>query len=1075
MRASAWVNATDWDGNRRIVQKGDVGTDDQYRLTAEGGALKFDVAGVGSLTGPLPAVKSWHHVAGTYDGTALCLYEDGVLVASIVASGPIAATSGPLVIGDKPGSTVASDHFLGAIDGVEVDNVALQPNDFADRTGHAPTAVTAVSAAATSGTGVLLSWGIDGTADGYLVEESTDGTTFTTVTTLATPDVSGLLVTGLSPATGYTFRVTATNAAGPAAARIAPPARTGPADTSGLFQVRGPDAGPDGILPIHHDEAADTSASAVSVLHSYVEAGSETEAVFQALGGSVTNTRTGRSYTLGDGNTPAPGRRDRPWLRPIAYSYRVRTPGAPAPAGDVGAFHFTADYITTNAGDAGPAGTHVGPALAFEDLWQVDSSRYDWNDDYIKVQAKQVSVGLEAHRTGDKFGQVVPAAVQQSGDPTKFLTLVNDDYDSNLPSGLPDDTSVTAVIGSGASGRGDVDLARMTLKKLSPGATGGQVQIVLSDPGAVRLFRSDGTLLYAVGQTSSEGLTLDLSHPGGYLAGLLTGDVDVWMEDIHKNNDFTFSVDYTRGDQVVDHAAVHTLIADWTFLGADGNQVVEVTPVWKEALLAATRRPAYGAADNGEGAYYKSRIDGLASSLATQLKVTSDSSGSDSYYDDFADSTDATVSKSFAVLYSADRIYGANPDSPVSSSERDAIKQGLGLNVVHNPGQKSTLKTGPANNPTDIQSRPLAVRNFVRIALVADVVNVGGRIRGAVYAPDANGTWTFRVTTSDGQTVTGRDPSPGNGLSFDFAANARGDLTLAVTGGPRILPGGIPAGLTPGNTALPFSNSALIRVLPQGQVLPQWSQKAWDALHVAGIVPGHPLNRNRRVSELYAQMYNSNPAVFKWAGMAAFASQLVGDAMAEAERFMLTPARNVAPDPKIGFQLLSRGNQDVYDDMYRQLLAYQTGGIAAIRQMQQNQEINQVQLLAWEKIAQGQQARDQQLVWDGNEALLKFEQEVTLQNGAYAANLPYWADLTNAYAPLYGYLAPISSPIPGDDSVFQTSRGRFPNLPPGASIGDFGARWSWIEFQQLPAYMAWSGANPAIDVNKLLNNGYKKR
>jgi len=391
MRASDRIDATDWDGNRRIVQKGDIGTDDQYRLTAEGGALKFDVAGVGSLTGPLPAVKSWHHLAGTYDGTALCLYEDGVLVASVAATGPIAATPGPLVIGDKPGSTVASDHFLGAIDGVEVDNVALQPNDFADRTGHAPTPVTAVTAAATSGTGVLLSWGIDGTADGYLVEESTDGTTFTTVTTLATPDVSGLLVTGLSPATGYTFRVTATNAAGPAAARIAPPATTGPADTSGLYQVGGPDAGPDGILPIHHDEAADTSTSAVSVLHSYVEAGSETEAVFQALGGSVTNTRTGRSYTLGDGNTPAPGRPDRPWQRPITYAYRVRTPGAPAPAGDVGAFHFTDDYVTTNPGDAGPAGTHVGQALAFEDLWQVDSSQYDWNDDYIRVSVQRLA------------------------------------------------------------------------------------------------------------------------------------------------------------------------------------------------------------------------------------------------------------------------------------------------------------------------------------------------------------------------------------------------------------------------------------------------------------------------------------------------------------------------------------------------------------------------------------------------------------------------------------------------------------------------------------------------------------
>jgi len=436
MRASAWVNATDWDGNRRIVQKGDIGTDDQYRLTAEGGALKFAVAGVGSLTGPLPAVKSWHHVAGTYDGTALCLYEDGVLVASAAASGPIAATSGPLVIGDKPGSTVPGDHFLGAIDGVEVDNVALQPNDFADRTGHAPTPVTAVTAVATSGTGVLLSWGIDGTADGYTVEESTDGTTFTTVTTLATPDVSGLLVTGLSPATGYTFRVTATNAAGSAAARIAPPATTGPADTSGLYQVGGPDAGPDGILPIHHDEARDNSTSAVYVLNSYVEAGSETEAVFQALGGSVTNTATGRSYNLDASNTPAPGQGDRPWLRPIAYSYRVRTPGAPAPAGDVGAFHFTDDYVTTNPGDAGPAGTHVGQALAFEDLWNIDSSQYDWNDDYLRVSVQRVP------RTPD--GSIVAHYQFSQIDSPSPVVVVPSQQASGL-NVIPDTTEGTSI------------------------------------------------------------------------------------------------------------------------------------------------------------------------------------------------------------------------------------------------------------------------------------------------------------------------------------------------------------------------------------------------------------------------------------------------------------------------------------------------------------------------------------------------------------------------------------------------------------------------------------------------------
>jgi hypothetical protein len=49
---AAWVNAADWGGNRRILQKGN--TDNQYRLLAEAGVLKFHLSGVDTLTASLP-------------------------------------------------------------------------------------------------------------------------------------------------------------------------------------------------------------------------------------------------------------------------------------------------------------------------------------------------------------------------------------------------------------------------------------------------------------------------------------------------------------------------------------------------------------------------------------------------------------------------------------------------------------------------------------------------------------------------------------------------------------------------------------------------------------------------------------------------------------------------------------------------------------------------------------------------------------------------------------------------------------------------------------------------------------
>jgi hypothetical protein len=132
---AAWINPADWNGNRRIVQKGAF--DDQYRLLAENKVLKFDIGGVGTVTTALPPTLTWTHVAGTYDGSTMALYINGSQVASTPASAYLPSSPDPLTIGNKPqgppsaGPPSPGDHFRGSIDEVRVYGRALSAAEVA--------------------------------------------------------------------------------------------------------------------------------------------------------------------------------------------------------------------------------------------------------------------------------------------------------------------------------------------------------------------------------------------------------------------------------------------------------------------------------------------------------------------------------------------------------------------------------------------------------------------------------------------------------------------------------------------------------------------------------------------------------------------------------------------------------------------------------------------------------------------------------------------------------------------------------------------------------------------------------
>ena len=119
----------------------------------------------------------------------------------------------------------------------------------------------------------------------------------------------------------------------------------------------------------------------------------------------------------------------------------------------------------------------------------------------------------------------------------------------------------------------------------------------------------------------------------------------------------------------------------------------------------------------------------------------------------------------------------------------------------------------------------------------------------------------------------------------------------------------------------------------------EWQQEAQQLLGGAT----DPIERNKKITAAYAQMYLDNPNLFLWAGLAAFASNDVGYGLRKAWRGSIAAALAFGvlgkgpalwcfgyPDPEEVYTMLAEGNKAVFDDLYWQHLAYKKGGLAEI-------------------------------------------------------------------------------------------------------------------------------------------------
>ena len=248
----------------------------------------------------------------------------------------------------------------------------------------------------------------------------------------------------------------------------------------------------------------------------------------------------------------------------------------------------------------------------------------------------------------------------------------------------------------------------------------------------------------------------------------------------------------------------------------------------------------------------------------------------------------------------------------------------------------------------------------------------------------------------------------------------------------------------------------------------KWTALAEERIRPAeeGSAPGKlALDRNKIINKAYAELYLENPEVFKWAGLAAFASASIGEKMEllAAGNLLRVPALVVSEKVANSLNLLSstldltynmigRGNKAIYDDIYWQHLAYRDGGLTEMAALFEEGSLPPELYLAWRMIDQGWQTGDEEMIWGGNTLLLKYEQKEIIQPVLYDGmlNQPLWKAVSKLHD-LLGVL--IASPVPEELQSFR-------DCVPGGNLGNYEDRWKWCVEKIMPAWQSYEARQP---------------
>ena len=517
---------------------------------------------------------------------------------------------------------------------------------------------------------------------------------------------------------------------------------------------------------------------------------------------------------------------------------------------------------------------------------------------------------------------------------------------------------------------------------------------------------------------------------------------------------------------------VHIDIADWTFRGTDGAQMVAAVPLWQDALVAAASDPSgpwidpIDAGGQSSDSYFKTVLTALPSSAGGQITVTSDTASSDTFTDTLSYAGNVATSVDYAALYNGD-AYLANDPTTLTSAQEAAIHSNLMLNVVHNDTAKEVLTT-----QQDKQERDMPKVGTIQFTgLTSDVVTQGTVIQGTATPtnPQQVGVTTVDLMYQDGTTV-------GSTSILDHKINEPFTFTLTNPGFYWLEATGLPV---LGADEPIFSKGSFTILVDNKVVGSPYKKAAWEAVQVNGLGSQSPdsIGRNRRITELYANMYNGNHA-FRWPAIAAFASKAVGDAIgsASAGATAASIAELLGWDeiPILGKtdtlrqmlsamdNLLGQGNFAVFMDIYPTFLAYTDSngqGLQNVTQLFQANLIGQPLLAAWKTIDAGIKSNDQTKLWQGVRDMFYYEQRSVLQAVAFEPNRALWTNFTQNFG------SRLASGIPGALP--------FITVVPGGDFGSAADRIAAFDKDWFPKFQKWVEANPGnIDARTLLAGGY---
>jgi hypothetical protein len=340
---------------------------------------------------------------------------------------------------------------------------------------------------------------------------------------------------------------------------------------------------------------------------------------------------------------------------------------------------------------------------------------------------RNLSVGLTAYRTGGNYGTAVSADDQRSGDPSNYVILVNNNYEQDADGEDTDVDFNTGLLGNGQTvDISDHDLARITLTQpQSPGGTpSGTVSLALSNSASARIFDSTGHLL------SSGDLTAALGG-SGYLAGLASGDVDVYVEGLRADPDFslTYSCVDTHGGLQAS-TSVHMVIADISYVNLAGHDLSLIYGgLLQDDLLGGIglgdAKSMYDFYESLASSLFKITIDGLHSNQIDQLMLSSADNG-DSFVDSLTDRIQGAESQHFAVLYDDEDSSG------LSTAQRNSLRSAYQIGAVSDGNVLVAFETDK-----DQQERPAVAETHAWTRLHNwDALTLPGVLSSSSLAPD---------------------------------------------------------------------------------------------------------------------------------------------------------------------------------------------------------------------------------------------------------------------------------------------------------------------------------------------------